>query len=158
MVAQLQDDPEQYRRSIYVQVRRTLPLGMLEPFDLAGLAPNCDKRSASTVTPQALLMMNNQVCVRISERFASRLLREVGDDVRLQARRAVELALGVQPNESQLESAVAFSIRSASGLNSASRPRMPKLLRKLTPKRTRKKRKRKARLARRRTLAHRLSN
>ncbi len=108
MVAQLQDDPEQYRRSIYVQVRRTLPLGMLEPFDLAGLAPNCDKRSASTVTPQALLMMNNQVCVRISERFASRLLREVGDDVRLQARRAVELALGVQPNESQLESAVAF--------------------------------------------------
>ena len=40
---------EDFRRSIYVQVRRSMPLSMLEPFDMATVAPNCDRRSSSTV-------------------------------------------------------------------------------------------------------------
>ena len=40
---------QQYRRSLYVQVRRSRPLAVLEPFDLPELAPNCTKRPSSTV-------------------------------------------------------------------------------------------------------------
>ncbi len=39
LVAAANDDPDQYRRSIYIQVRRSQPLGMIEPFDIAATAP-----------------------------------------------------------------------------------------------------------------------
>ncbi len=108
MVASLKDDPEQYRRSIYVQVRRSMPLGMLEPFDLPTLSPNCDRRTASNVAPQALLLMNNQAVLRFAERFADRVERETGDDATRQARRAMELAWTNVPTEAELSEATAF--------------------------------------------------
>ena len=42
MVTKSEDTPEKFRRSLYIQIRRSLPLGMLEPFDLAAVCPNCD--------------------------------------------------------------------------------------------------------------------
>lgn len=106
LVAKLEDSPEQTRRSIYVQVRRSMPLGMLEPFDLASVAPNCDRRSSSTVAPQALLMMNNELVLRMSEKFAKRIQAEVGDDAAAQARHAWQLAFGQSPAEAEVASAV----------------------------------------------------
>lgn len=41
-----------YRRSVYVQVRRSLPLTLMETFDNASTSPNCEKRSFSTVAQQ----------------------------------------------------------------------------------------------------------
>lgn len=108
MVAQATDDPEQYRRSIYVQVRRSMPLGMLEPFDLPTLAPNCDRRANSTVAPQALLMMNNEVSLRLAERFAQRLAREVGADIPSQVRRAMLLAFGTEACQADVADACTF--------------------------------------------------
>ena len=46
---------EEYRRSVYIQVRRTRTLSLFETFDAPTLSPNCDKRSESTSTPQSLL-------------------------------------------------------------------------------------------------------
>lgn len=109
MIAKLNDDPEQYRRSIYVQVRRSMPLGMLEPFDLATLAPNCEKRSASTVTPQSLFLMNNQVTLQLAERFAKRLIHEIGEeDVQQQVKRATELAFGIALSNEDIPAALQF--------------------------------------------------
>lgn len=108
MVAQSSDDPQQYRRSIYVQVRRSMPLGVLEPFDLPALSPNCDRRTASTVAPQALLLMNNQVSLKLAERFAQRLVREVGDDPQAQVRRGLLLAFGVDAAPSDIADACRF--------------------------------------------------
>ena len=42
---------EEFRRSLYIQVRRTRPLGVLESFDLPELAPNCTERASSNVAP-----------------------------------------------------------------------------------------------------------
>jgi len=106
LVAKLEDTPDQLRRSIYVQVRRSMPLGMLEPFDIAGVVPNCDRRSTSTVAPQALLMMNNEVVVRMSEKFAARVLGDAGEDSASQARRAWSLAFGQAPSDSEVAAAV----------------------------------------------------
>ncbi len=108
LVAKLEDSPDQLRRSIYVQVRRSMPLGMLEPFDIASVVPNCDRRSTSTVAPQALLMMNNEVVLRMSEKFAARVHADVGDDVATQARRAWLLAFGQAASEAEVASAAAL--------------------------------------------------
>lgn len=68
------------RRSIYVQVRRTRPLAVLEAFDIASLVPNCTQRNFSNVAPQALMMMNSQFAIEHSEKLADRVL-QTSDDV-----------------------------------------------------------------------------
>ncbi len=108
LVAKFEDSPEQYRRSVYVQVRRSMPLGLMEPFDIAAMSPNCERRTSSTVAPQALLMMNNDLVVRFSERFAQRVQSESGDDPAAQARRAWLLAFGRDADNATLTQAVAF--------------------------------------------------
>jgi len=55
-----------FRRSIYVQTRRTLKLGMLAAFDAPTMTPNCEQRNSSTVANQALLFMNNVELLRQS--------------------------------------------------------------------------------------------
>ncbi len=102
MVTKGEDTPEKFRRGIYIQVRRSMPLGMLEPFDLAAVSPNCDRRASSTVAPQSLLMMNNEVILRLAERFASRVLRDVGSDMSAQMAHAWTLAFGTPPDENEL--------------------------------------------------------
>lgn len=70
---------DEFRRSLYVSVRRSLPLGVLEPFDAPVMTPNCEQRAFSTVAPQSLLMMNNQFVVQQSQALAERLRRETAD-------------------------------------------------------------------------------
>lgn len=106
LVAPFVDGPQQYRRSIYVQARRSQPLGLMEPFDLPNLSPNCDRRSVSTVAPQALLMMNNRQTVMMAEHFARRLVREHPNDAARQVGLGWLLAFGGEPSAEQLQQAV----------------------------------------------------
>jgi len=99
---------DEFRRSVYVQVRRSLPLGMLEPFDMATLLPNCELRRASTVPPQALLMMNNELVLREADRFAHRVRATVGDDATAQVTLAWTTAFGKTPTSEQTAGALAF--------------------------------------------------
>jgi hypothetical protein len=108
LVAKHEEGPAQYRRSIYIQVRRSMPLGVLEPFDLASLNPNCERRSSSTVAPQALLMMNNRQTVLLAERFAQRLLRDHPHVIVDQVSQGWRLALGRQPSPEELAASVKF--------------------------------------------------
>ncbi len=108
MVTKGEDTPEKYRRGLYIQVRRSMPLGMLEPFDLAAVSPNCDRRASSTVAPQSLLMMNNEVILTLAERFASRVLRDVGSESTGQVARAWTLAFGTPPDEDELRAGVSL--------------------------------------------------
>lgn len=85
---------DEYRRSIYVQTRRTMPLGVLEPFDVPVMAPNCEQRASSTVAPQSLLMMNSEFVVDQTTAMAVRLRSEVGDDPAALFGRAWMLSLG----------------------------------------------------------------
>jgi hypothetical protein len=99
---------DEFRRSIYVQVRRSLPLGMLEVFDAPTLSPNCEIRSNSTVAPQSLLLMNNSFIVQQSELFADRVQKLAGSDVAAQVKLSWKLALVDEPTETQIEEGVAF--------------------------------------------------
>src|SRR5205809_901384 len=98
---------EEFRRSIYVQARRTKPLAMLETFDAPTMDPNCECRSASTVTPQALMFLNNEFVVEQAGYLAERLRRDAGSDARNQIRRAWALTFGRDPSAQQENDALA---------------------------------------------------
>ncbi|HUE74066.1 MAG TPA: DUF1553 domain-containing protein [Pirellulaceae bacterium] len=99
---------EDLRRSVYIQVRRSRPLGTMEAFDLPTLEPNCDLRTFSTVTPQSLVLMNSEFVVDVSEAMAARLARDAGSDLSAQLRRGWQLAFGRMPSEQELSAATAF--------------------------------------------------
>ena len=99
---------DEFRRSIYVQARRSMPLGMLEPFDMATLSPNCELRPVSTVAPQALLMMNNDFVVREAAKFADRVRRTAGEDQSAQVTFAWSTAFSREPTSEQLAGGIAF--------------------------------------------------
>lgn len=99
---------DEFRRSIYVQVRRSMPLGMLEPFDMATLSPNCELRPVSTVAPQALLMMNNELVIREAAKFANRVQSAVGEDESAQVTLAWSTVFGRTPTSQQLADGIAF--------------------------------------------------
>src|SRR5262249_35587737 len=112
---------EEFRRSLYVQVRRSLPLGVLETFDAPPMAPNCRPRTASTVAPQALRMMNNEFVVAQAEAFARRVAAEASPsgDVAAQARLAWRIALAAAPDDAQVAAAAAFVTRQREDLAAA---------------------------------------
>jgi hypothetical protein len=96
------------RRSLYIQVRRSMPLSLTEPFDPADTTPNCEKRSSSTVSSQSLMLMNNAFVLEQSEAFADRVLSLAGDTPEKQVRSAWTLAFGHAPTEDQTTQAVEF--------------------------------------------------
>jgi hypothetical protein len=101
-------DGEEFRRSVYVQVRRSRTLSMFETFDAPAMSPNCDRRSFSTVTPQSLLMMNSDFAVDHSNQLAQRVADAVGQDVSLQVAFAWQLVFAKVPSEEELTEAADF--------------------------------------------------
>jgi hypothetical protein len=99
---------EESRRSVYIQVRRTKPLNMLDTFDWAKAEPNCEARNNSTATPQSLMLMNGSFVMQQAEFFAERVKKEAGTDPALQAARAWKLAYGGDPSEKEKAAALAF--------------------------------------------------
>lgn len=101
---------EEFRRSVYVQVRRSRPLAVLETFDSPRMEPNCASRSFSTVAPQSLMLMNGGFVLEQSDQLASRLKEEAGDDLPAVIRRAWQLVYNRQPTDSELADAEQFLI------------------------------------------------
>ncbi len=99
---------EDFRRSVYVQMRRSQPLAVLETFDAPTMDPNCEFRTASTVAPQALMLMNSDFIVRYARYFAERVRAEAGDELQAQVRRAWRLAFVREPTDERVNEALAF--------------------------------------------------
>ncbi|MCH2373865.1 MAG: DUF1553 domain-containing protein, partial [Planctomycetes bacterium] len=99
---------EDFRRSIYVQVRRSKPVGMLRQFDMPEMKVNCEKRTSSTVSTQSLMLMNGEFVIEQSELFAKRLVREVPGDRRAQVALAWLLAYSRRPTSSELDRSLRF--------------------------------------------------
>ncbi|HSJ02926.1 MAG TPA: PSD1 and planctomycete cytochrome C domain-containing protein [Verrucomicrobium sp.] len=100
---------EEYRRSLYIQARRTRPLGMLETFDAPSMMEaNCAERPRTTVSPQSLMLMNNGSMREYAQHFAGRLQKEEPTAVKAQVQRAYELAYGRTPSEAEITRATEF--------------------------------------------------
>ncbi len=98
---------QQYRRSLYVQVRRSRPLAVLEPFDLPELAPNCTKRPSSTVPTQSLELLNSDFVTAQSRFFAVKLTKQ-SQDIEHQVSQAWRTAFGKEITDEEKEEAISF--------------------------------------------------
>ncbi|MFO1062363.1 MAG: PSD1 and planctomycete cytochrome C domain-containing protein [Pirellulales bacterium] len=94
---------DQARRSIYIHVKRSLPVPMLSAFDLPETDTSCEARFLTTQPAQALGMLNSDWMQEQATALADRVRREAGDDLRAQARRALELTCSAPPKEADVE-------------------------------------------------------
>jgi len=99
---------EDFRRSIYMQVRRTLPLTVLDTFDAPTMVPNCEERNCTTVAPQSLMLMNDTFIIDVSRLLADRLRREAPDNARAQIKRAWAILYGRDPKEEDITRSLAY--------------------------------------------------
>lgn len=60
------------RRSVYLQYRRTQTPSLMATFDYPEMQPNCVERGSSTVSPQALMLINNAKIYELARGIASR--------------------------------------------------------------------------------------
>jgi hypothetical protein len=94
------DTEDQNLRSIYLKVLRLNPESLLEAFDRPTMSVNCTQRSTSTVSTQALTLLNSDIMARVSAAFANRVLKERPDDP---VRRAVLTAFSRPAAEDEVE-------------------------------------------------------
>ncbi|MCH8990344.1 MAG: DUF1553 domain-containing protein [Acidobacteria bacterium] len=118
---------EQKRRSLYIRVRRSRPVAMLQAFDAPVMETNCEIRSNSTVATQSLMMMNGQFILQQAATLAERARKNSpqrkpeqlaslpklpqppsSDDLPAQAANAWELALCRPPTSEELRLTVGF--------------------------------------------------
>jgi hypothetical protein len=98
---------QEQRRSVYIAVNRTMPLTMLETFDLPVMSPNCDARKCSTVPPQSLMFLNDATVVKYSDDLTERLWKECKNtDERLT--RLFVLLYAAEPTPSERKRCVQF--------------------------------------------------
>lgn len=67
-------DGPQTRRSLYVQVRRSRPVAMLQAFDAPVMECNCEVRPVSTVATQSLMLLNGEFILERSAALAERVV------------------------------------------------------------------------------------
>jgi hypothetical protein len=100
---------EEYRRSVYVQARRSKPLEMFAAFDAPAMTDaNCEARPVTTVSPQSLLLMNNGYMREYAQFFAARLERETPDGLEARIERAFRLCYGRAPSMAEIGGAREF--------------------------------------------------
>lgn len=99
---------EDLRRSIYVQVRRSRPLSVLDTFDAPVMTPNCTLRASSTVAPQSLMLMNSVATRTHAGKLAERVRDRAGETIAARIRLAWKLAYAVEPADDELAQASQF--------------------------------------------------
>jgi hypothetical protein len=94
--------PAVYRRSVYLQQRRSGPATALATFDLPNMDPNCERRDLTTVAPQSLFLMNDEFVIERAKDLAARVIKEHPADENAQVRAAWILTQGRAPSGKEL--------------------------------------------------------
>ena len=90
------------RRSIYIKVKRSLTTPLLAAFDVADTDQSCPERFVTNQPAQALALLNSEFIHKQAKLFAERLVKETGPRLEDQIRRGLHLALGREPEESEV--------------------------------------------------------
>jgi hypothetical protein len=99
---------EANRRSVYVHVKRSLLVPVLNNHDAADTDLSCPVRYTTTVPTQALSMLNGEFANEQAVALAKRLQTECPDDLTKQVSRAIRLTTGRVPGADELAKDVAF--------------------------------------------------
>ena len=109
-----EDGPDVWRRSVYVFRRRSLGFPFFETFDLPDQNQTAAARNVSTVSTQALTLMNNPFVLNQARLFAARLERAAPGDLQAQIELAYRIALTRPPTTA--EAAIARELAAGRGL------------------------------------------
>jgi hypothetical protein len=99
---------EQARRSVYIHVKRSLVVPILQNHDLADTDASCAVRYTTTVPTQALGMLNGDFTNEQARALAERLLAEAPAGPEAQVRLAIRLTTGREPGADEVKRDVAF--------------------------------------------------
>ncbi|HEY1052015.1 MAG TPA: DUF1553 domain-containing protein, partial [Prosthecobacter sp.] len=99
---------DDFRRSIYVQVRRSKPVTVLDTFDAPVMQPNCEQRAQTTVAPQSLLLMNDSFVLENSQRLATLLEAGAPGNRDAQIKRVWELLFGKPATQPDVARGIAY--------------------------------------------------
>ena len=83
---------------------------MLEVMDLCDTTNSTEKRSITSIAPQALTLYNGEFMNSQASFFADRVIREVGDEPDRQIDRAYRLALCRTPTATELQAMKQFLV------------------------------------------------
>lgn len=109
------DNEDTWRRSVYIYVKRSVLLPLIEVFDCPVTTVSAPVRAVSTVSPQALALMNNEFVLEQAGYFAERVAAEAGRDSHKQIASAFKLALSRPPSEKEMAWAQEFLKTQAAG-------------------------------------------
>lgn len=104
------DPAEHNRRSVYLYVKRSFRMPMLENFDAPDPSQSCARRDVSTVAPQALTMMNSGFVQDGARHLAGRLAKEGSAAARVSL--GFRLVAGRAPTDAEMAKGVEFVERS----------------------------------------------
>jgi hypothetical protein len=102
------EGPEQWRRSIYIYVKRQLLMPSLELFDAPATTDSCALRTQSTVPTQALVLMNDEFVEEQAGFLARRAAAEAPGSPRDSIKRLLFLTLARRPEEAKVRQALQF--------------------------------------------------
>ncbi len=96
------------RRSIYLPVIRNHVYDLFQQFDFPEPSVVSGDRASTTVSPQALLLLNSELVLGCSEKFAARVLAEPDRPEAERVDLAYRLAFGRSPTSAETETAIEF--------------------------------------------------
>ena len=99
---------EANRRSVYVKVKRSLLVPILNQFDQANTDSTCPVRFSTIVPTQSLTMLNGKFINDQAIAFANRMRWEGGVTVEDRVRFGLRLVLCREPEPSEIQQALAF--------------------------------------------------
>jgi hypothetical protein len=102
------DSPDVYRRTVYRTWIRSGRNHLLDAFDCPDPSTTAPRRAVTTTPIQSLALMNNSFVLRMSDRFAERVIKDAGTDVSLQTARIYQLAYGRSPNDAEADQLAQF--------------------------------------------------
>jgi hypothetical protein len=103
-----EDSSGAFRRSVYLQQRRSQGLSLLNVFDAPMMVVNCTRRPVTTMPLQSLTLLNSEFAVRRGQNFAKRVLSDplISDEDRI--KQAFVLATGVACEDDITTESLAF--------------------------------------------------
>jgi hypothetical protein len=99
-------DADANRRSIYVHVKRSLRVPVLEAFDAADTDVSCPVRFTTVQPTQALGLLNSDFANEQATKLAGRLKRDAGEEAAARVKLALRLATCREPSDLQIQRGV----------------------------------------------------
>ncbi len=99
------NEPDHYRRSVYIHVKRSLRHPMMADFDQADTDTACAVRFATTVPNQALMMLNSKF-VNDHAKLLGQRLREMDGEIGDKVTRALQLVTQREPDAQDVQQCV----------------------------------------------------